>query len=243
MHIIWPNYQPPANDISVTQRQVEDVKKFLEDPDAYAAANPVAAAPAAGGGGGGAATKEEKKAQGGGAFIWWLTSLRWGVKNSWFQRDQRLRKWEESDVSQRWRIIHFYQRMDGLEHFGTTNHQNWRASHLVSICINDNFWMLDYFWLLSIRKEIQIQTLKILLESFGHAVSVRMFNRNPPKTNKHPSTVGTPSRNPTSGGRGGGRRGGGHGVWPLRLSRRFFFPTVKCCFLTQKTAICLWENY
>ena len=40
--------------------QVEDVKKFLEDPDAYAAANPVAAAaPAAGGG---EAKKEEKKA-------------------------------------------------------------------------------------------------------------------------------------------------------------------------------------
>ena len=41
-------------------RQVEDVKTFLEDPDAYAAANPVAAAaPAAGGG---EAKKEEKKA-------------------------------------------------------------------------------------------------------------------------------------------------------------------------------------
>ena len=40
--------------------QVEEVKKFLEDPSAYAAANPVAAAPAAGGGGG-EAKKEEKK--------------------------------------------------------------------------------------------------------------------------------------------------------------------------------------
>ena len=40
--------------------QVEEVKKFLEDPDAYAAANPVAAAPAASGGG--EAKKEEKKA-------------------------------------------------------------------------------------------------------------------------------------------------------------------------------------
>jgi len=40
---------------------VEDVKKFLEDPDAYAAANPVAAAPAASGGG--EAKKEEKKAR------------------------------------------------------------------------------------------------------------------------------------------------------------------------------------
>jgi len=44
-------------------KEVEEVKKFLADPDAYAAANPVAAAPAAGGGGGGgAAKKEEKKA-------------------------------------------------------------------------------------------------------------------------------------------------------------------------------------
>ena len=41
--------------------QVEEVKKFLEDPDAYAAANPVAAAPAASGGG--EAKKEEKKAR------------------------------------------------------------------------------------------------------------------------------------------------------------------------------------
>merc|ERR1719215_2583032 len=40
----------------------EEVEKFLEDPDAYAAANPVAAAPAAASGGGGAAAaKEEKK--------------------------------------------------------------------------------------------------------------------------------------------------------------------------------------
>merc|ERR1719336_372631 len=48
-------------DIDVTFKEVEEVKKFLEDPDAYAAANPVAAAaPAASGGG--AAPKEEKKA-------------------------------------------------------------------------------------------------------------------------------------------------------------------------------------
>ena len=40
---------------------MEEVKKFLEDPDAYAAANPVAAAPAASGGG--EAKKEEKKAR------------------------------------------------------------------------------------------------------------------------------------------------------------------------------------
>ena len=39
---------------------MEDVKKFLADPDAYAAANPVAAAPAAGGAA--EAKKEEKKA-------------------------------------------------------------------------------------------------------------------------------------------------------------------------------------
>merc|ERR1719230_2562473 len=48
-------------DIDFTFKEVEDVKKFLEDPEAFAAANPVAAAPAAGGGGGGAAKKEEKK--------------------------------------------------------------------------------------------------------------------------------------------------------------------------------------
>merc|ERR1719229_1871153 len=49
-------------DIDFTFKEVEEVKKFLEDPDAYAAANPVAAAPAAAGGGdAGAAKKEEKK--------------------------------------------------------------------------------------------------------------------------------------------------------------------------------------
>merc|ERR1719394_485376 len=41
-----------------TFKEVEDVKKFLADPTAFAAANPVAAAPAAGGGGGGAAAKK-----------------------------------------------------------------------------------------------------------------------------------------------------------------------------------------
>merc|ERR1740129_1356357 len=41
-------------DIDFSFAEVEEVKKFLEDPDAYAAANPVAASgPAAGGGGGG----------------------------------------------------------------------------------------------------------------------------------------------------------------------------------------------
>mmetsp|Transcript_147597 Transcript_147597/g.209600 ORF Transcript_147597/g.209600 Transcript_147597/m.209600 type:complete len:320 (-) Transcript_147597:59-1018(-) len=47
-------------DIDFTFKEVEDVKKFLADPDAYAAANPVAAAPAAGGAA--EAKKEEKKA-------------------------------------------------------------------------------------------------------------------------------------------------------------------------------------
>merc|ERR1719456_1344343 len=45
-------------DIDFTFKEVDDVKKFLEDPDAYAAANPVAAAPAAATGG---PKKEEKK--------------------------------------------------------------------------------------------------------------------------------------------------------------------------------------
>ena len=43
------------------------MKKFLEDPDAYAAANPVAAAPAASGGG--EAKKEEKKARNAGKML------------------------------------------------------------------------------------------------------------------------------------------------------------------------------
>merc|ERR1712137_1529484 len=49
-------------DISFTFKEVEDVKKFLEDPTAYAAANPVAAAPAAGGAAP-AAKKEEAKVE------------------------------------------------------------------------------------------------------------------------------------------------------------------------------------
>jgi len=48
-------------DIDFTFKEVEEVKKFLEDPDAYAAANPVAAAAPAGGAAP-AAAKEEKKA-------------------------------------------------------------------------------------------------------------------------------------------------------------------------------------
>merc|ERR1719277_2641218 len=49
-------------DIDFTFKEVEEVKKFLADPDAYAAANPVAAAAPAAGADGGAAKKEEKKA-------------------------------------------------------------------------------------------------------------------------------------------------------------------------------------
>eukprot|EP00429_Kryptoperidinium_foliaceum_P015221 CAMPEP_0176042442 /NCGR_PEP_ID=MMETSP0120_2-20121206/21058_1 /TAXON_ID=160619 /ORGANISM="Kryptoperidinium foliaceum, Strain CCMP 1326" /LENGTH=316 /DNA_ID=CAMNT_0017375849 /DNA_START=23 /DNA_END=970 /DNA_ORIENTATION=+ len=51
-------------DIDFTFKEVEEVKQFLEDPDAYAAANPVAAAPAGGGGGGATAAPaaEAKKA-------------------------------------------------------------------------------------------------------------------------------------------------------------------------------------
>ena len=60
----WLVHQPQFLSWSFSLRwllQVEEVKKFLEDPDAYAAANPVAAAPAASGGG--EAKKEEKKAR------------------------------------------------------------------------------------------------------------------------------------------------------------------------------------
>merc|ERR1740121_2430251 len=48
-------------DIDFTFKEVEDVKKFLADPEAFAAANPVAAAPAAGGGATGGDKKPEKK--------------------------------------------------------------------------------------------------------------------------------------------------------------------------------------
>merc|ERR1719507_193002 len=48
-------------DADFTFKEVEEVKKFLENPEAYSAANPAAAAPAAGGGSGGAA-KEAKAA-------------------------------------------------------------------------------------------------------------------------------------------------------------------------------------
>jgi len=49
-------------DIDFSFKEVEEVKKFLADPSAYAAANPAGAAPAAGGGGGGGAAKAEVKA-------------------------------------------------------------------------------------------------------------------------------------------------------------------------------------
>merc|ERR1711975_214309 len=48
-------------DVSFTFKEVEEVKKFLDDPDAYAAANPVAAAAPAGGGGGAAAAPAAAK--------------------------------------------------------------------------------------------------------------------------------------------------------------------------------------
>eukprot|EP00747_Dinoflagellata_sp_TGD_P152538 gnl/TRDRNA2_/TRDRNA2_177317_c0_seq2.p1 gnl/TRDRNA2_/TRDRNA2_177317_c0~~gnl/TRDRNA2_/TRDRNA2_177317_c0_seq2.p1 ORF type:complete len:322 (-),score=109.86 gnl/TRDRNA2_/TRDRNA2_177317_c0_seq2:79-1044(-) len=49
-------------DIDYTFKEVEEVKKFFADPDAYKAANPgAAAAPAAGGGGAPAAAKKEEK--------------------------------------------------------------------------------------------------------------------------------------------------------------------------------------
>merc|ERR1739848_785934 len=58
----FKNVAALVSDISFTFKEVEDVKKFLEDPTAYAAANPVAAAPAAGGAAP-AAKKEEAKVE------------------------------------------------------------------------------------------------------------------------------------------------------------------------------------
>jgi len=49
-------------DADFTFKEVEEVKKFFADPDAYAAANPGAAAAPSGGGGGGAPAAAEKKA-------------------------------------------------------------------------------------------------------------------------------------------------------------------------------------
>merc|ERR1711972_711117 len=50
-------------DIDFTFKEVEEVKKFLEDPTAYAAANPVAAAPSATAAAPAEAKKEEKKVE------------------------------------------------------------------------------------------------------------------------------------------------------------------------------------
>jgi len=50
-------------DVDFSFKEVEEVKKFLADPSAYAAANPAAAAPAAGGGGGGSAPAAAKKVE------------------------------------------------------------------------------------------------------------------------------------------------------------------------------------
>merc|ERR1719281_2142560 len=50
-------------DVSFTFKEVEEVKKFLDDPDAYAAANPAPAAAPSGGGGGGAAPAAAKKVE------------------------------------------------------------------------------------------------------------------------------------------------------------------------------------
>merc|ERR1712060_205346 len=57
----FKNVAALVGDIDFEFKEVEEVKKFLADPEAYAAANPAAAAPAAGGGGGGESKKEEKK--------------------------------------------------------------------------------------------------------------------------------------------------------------------------------------
>merc|ERR1711862_528285 len=50
-----------VSDISFTFKEVETVKAFLDDPEAYAAANPVASASVAGGEAAAAATKQEEK--------------------------------------------------------------------------------------------------------------------------------------------------------------------------------------
>merc|ERR1712066_277776 len=55
----FKNVAALVGDIDFDFKEVEEVKKFLADPDAYAAANPVAAAPAASAGG--AAPKAEQK--------------------------------------------------------------------------------------------------------------------------------------------------------------------------------------
>merc|ERR1719421_1186105 len=61
----FKNVAALIGETAFTFKEVEEVKKLLENPEAYAAANPVAAAPAAGGGGGAApaAKVEEKKVE------------------------------------------------------------------------------------------------------------------------------------------------------------------------------------
>jgi large subunit ribosomal protein LP0 len=59
----FKNVAALVSDISFTFKEVEEVKKFLEDPDAYAAANPVAAAGPATTASAGPAKKEEAKAK------------------------------------------------------------------------------------------------------------------------------------------------------------------------------------
>merc|ERR1739848_882048 len=46
----FKNVAAVVGEIEFDFKEVEEVKKFLANPEAYAAANPVAAAPAAGGG-------------------------------------------------------------------------------------------------------------------------------------------------------------------------------------------------
>merc|ERR1719453_1267133 len=55
----FKNVAALIGETAFTFKEVEEVKKFLENPEAYAAANPVAAAPS--GGGGGAAAPAAKK--------------------------------------------------------------------------------------------------------------------------------------------------------------------------------------
>merc|ERR1740121_391500 len=57
----FKNIAALVGDIDFSFKEVETVKQFLADPEAYAAANPVAAAAPTSGGGGGAAKKEEEK--------------------------------------------------------------------------------------------------------------------------------------------------------------------------------------
>merc|ERR1712146_432835 len=57
----FKNVAALIGETAFTFKEVEEVKKFLENPDAYAAANPVAAAAPAAGGGGAAAPAAAKQ--------------------------------------------------------------------------------------------------------------------------------------------------------------------------------------